>query len=299
MRTVLVIAAAAAVFLIAGIGFSQHTASREERPASSWAYHQSPFFDLASFIDDSVAKAAGAARVDLDAVAGGLVPHHVPTAIPLLAEFYVKLKQTRAVSSFVVIGPDHIDAGRGDISVSKARFVTPFGTLEPDTDLIAELEASGVVVHDEAPFENEHSIDSQMLLISKLFPDARVVPLVVRSSAANETARALGSALAALAHGGVFVVGSVDFSHYLSGVQARPVDRLSADILAAASAGSVPFVDADSKQTLVALFSFFEAMGADRSADVRVFNTADFTPTGDYTTGYVTGFWGTQSAQAR
>jgi len=209
-----------------------------------------------------------------------------------LAEFYAKLKNSRDVKTFIILGPDHVDGGRGDISVSKADFSTPFGSLEPNLEIIESLENSGFVIHDETPFDQEHSIHSQLLFIGRLFPDAKIVPLVFRSSATNGFARAFGSVMSEYLDENVFIVASVDFTHYLSEEQARPIDELSGSILSAINAKSAGLIESDSPQSLSALVSALEEKQANDLSDLGIFNTADFSDNQDYTTGYVTGFWG-------
>ena len=151
--------------------------------------------------------------------------------------------------------------------------------------MIEKLENSGFVVHDETSFDREHSIDSQLLLISKLFPEARVVPLIFRSNVNNKTAKAFGKVLADLADDNTFIVGSVDFSHYLSEAQARPLDYLSANVLDAVTSQFGGLVEADSTQALVALMSFLEKRGVEHSTNLQTFNTSDFSANRDFTTG--------------
>ena len=266
--------------------------SKKEGPDIAENYHQSQFFEYAQFIENSVEQTKNDERVDLDLALGGIVPHHVPTTIPLLAKFYAKLKNTREVKTFIILGPDHVDRGRGQINVSNAVFVTPFAEIKPDLEIIEKLENSGFVTHDETPFDREHSIDSQLLLISKIFPEAHVVPLVFRSNINNKTAGAFGEVLAEVARDDVFIVGSVDFSHYLSEAQATPLDHLSANVLSAVISQFGGLVEADSTQALVALMSFLEARSANHHVDLQIFNTGDFSYNRDFTTGYVSGFWG-------
>ena len=282
----------AILFALAGVGLYFVLSDRTKTPDVAGAYHKSQFFKYAEFIESSVEEAKSDAKIDLNKVMGGIVPHHIPTTIPLLTEFYTKLKNTRDVKTFIILGPDHVDRGRGDISVSKARFITPFGTLEPDEDIINHLEKSGFIVYDETPFEQEISIDAQLLLISKIFPKANIVPLIFRSSITNETARAFGKLLAAVADNDTFIISSVDFSHYLSEKQARPIDYFSASVLGAMNSKSTALVDADSVQALTAFMAFLESKGANSHTGLQIFNTSDFNSNIDYTTGYVMGFWG-------
>lgn len=282
----------AVLLVLLGAGLYFILPHRQGVPEIIQAYHQSQFFKYSGFIESSVKEANAATKIDLNKIMGGIVPHHIPTTIPLLAEFYTKLKNARDVKTFVILAPDHVNAGRGNISVSRADFVMPFGTLRPNLAMIEQLEASGFLTQDEKPFDHEHSIDSQLLLISRLFPDAQIVPLIFRSSITNEEARAFGKILASVLDEDTFVVSSVDFSHYLSEIQARPIDYLSANVLGAIDSKSTELVDADSEQALMALMSYLETKGANHHVDLQVFNTRDFNSNNDYTTGYVTGFWG-------
>ena len=292
MRRIPKIYIVAALLVLVSVGLYFVLSDRTRAPEIARAYHQSQFFKYASFIESSVEQAKKDEKIDLNKVMGGLVPHHIPTTIPLLAEFYTKLKNSRDIKTFVILGPDHVDAGRGNISVSKADFIMPFGALRPNLAIIEQLESSGFILQDEASFDREHSIDSQLLLISKIFPDAQIVPLIFRSSITNEEARAFGKILADVVDENTFIVSSVDFSHYLSERQARPIDYLSANVLGAIDSKSTDLVKADSEQALAALMSFLETKGANHHVDLQVFNTRDFNSNNDYTTGYVTGFWG-------
>ena len=292
MRRIPKIYIVAALLVLVSVGLYFVLSDRTRAPEIARAYHQSQFFKYASFIESSVEQAKKDEKIDLNKVMGGLVPHHIPTTIPLLAEFYTKLKNSRDIKTFVILGPDHVDAGRGNISVSKADFIMPFGALRPNLAIIEQLESSGFILQDEASFDREHSIDSQLLLISKIFPDARIVPLIFRSSITNEEARAFGKILADVVDENTFIVSSVDFSHYLSERQARPIDYLSANVLGAIDSRSTDLVKADSEQALAALMSFLETKGANHHVDLQGFNTRDFNSNNDYTTGYVTGFWG-------
>lgn len=259
---------------------------------AAFAYHRSNFFEYTATIERIAVASENVEAVSLAQVYGGVVPHHVPTALPLLFDFYHRLEKTRGVRTFVILGPDHVDAGRGGISVSRSSFVTPFGILEPDRDVIDAIAAKGLAVLDKEPFEREHSIDAQTLLISRFFPQAKIVPLIFRSSLTNVQAAAFGAALAELVGDEAFLVASVDFSHYLNAEQARPIDRLSADALSAMSSGQYGLVEADSPQALAAFSAYLRAKNGREGADVRVFNAADFGEKSDFTTGYIVGFFG-------
>jgi AmmeMemoRadiSam system protein B len=280
------------VFLLIFVAGRFFTFPKSEPLETVEPYHQLQFFEYAQFIEKELEQPKSNEKIDLDVALAGIVPHHIPTTIPLLVEFYTKLKNTREVKTFVVIGPDHFDKSRSEIAVSKKTFVTPFSSIKPNLEIIEKLEKSGFVMHDEASFSGEFSIHAQLLIIGKLFPEAQIVPLVIRSNNSNKKARVFGKVLADVVDNDTFVIGSVDFSHYLSEKQANPLDNLSANVLSAITSRFGGLVEADSTQTLVILMSFLEEREANQSVDLQVFNTGDFTDNRDFTTGYVTGFWG-------
>lgn len=255
--------------------------------------HVSQYSKEAPYLEETVAKFQNTEKLDMGDVYGGITPHHVPTAFPLLAEFYLKLKKTKDIDTFVILGPDHWEKGKGDISISEAEFITPFGKLSPDLAMIKKLEDSRFVIHDEVPFE-DHSIQAQLLFIAKLFPNAKVVPIVFRSSTGNDTAEKLGEFIASVSGPHTFVVGSVDFSHYLNEEAARPLDENSAAIMASLDPRLAGLAKADSPASLTALVAAVKKMGSDTSEPVGdgSFNSGEYSNMGDFTTGYVVQFFG-------
>lgn len=226
---------------------------------------------------------------------GGLVPHHLPVVLPLLTDFYLKLKANQAVPTFIILGPDHVDAGRANITISEFGFSTPYGILDSDRKIVNELIQGGTVVADESAFINDHSILSQIFLISRFFPEAKVVPIVFRAGTRLDEASALGHQLANFAKQGAFLVGSIDFSHYLTEAQARPIDELSTKIIRSFDSNAINLVATDSRASVSALLAALADGEANNADDVRFLNTYDFNTNQTYTTGYITGFFSQSS----
>src|SRR3990167_1032379 len=281
------------VMIIGAVFYFKSNPKLEVRSPS--LIHVTKYTQEVGYVEDSVAKFQNEEKLEFSDTFGGITSHHVPTAFPLLAEFYSRLKNTKNIDTFIVLGPDHWEKGRADVSISEADFITPFGKLSPDMDMIKKLEESRFVIHDEAPF-GDHSIQAQLLFISKLFPDAKVVPIVFRSSTANETAEKLGELIASLSGPHTFVVGSVDFSHYLNEEAARPLDENSAAILESLDPRLAGLTKADSPSSLTALVAAVKKLGADTSTPVGdgFFNSGEYSDMSDFTTGYVVQFFGTK-----
>jgi AmmeMemoRadiSam system protein B len=261
-------------------------------PKLETIYHQSQWNEYAPEIDKVASLTPSVKPLDLKRVYGGVVSHHIPTTIPKLVDFYRRLKATQTVNNFIIIGPDHTDAGREPISISNASFFTIYGEVIPINNLAQKLNSKNLVNIDEAPFDLEHSVGSQILIISKIFPDSRVTPIIVRSDVSENQARALGQTLSSYIDDETVVIVSVDFSHYLSTNQAMPLDQISGEVLQNLDLGALSLVTVDSvKSTMI----FMEIMNINDARDTdnfTVLNTNDLMQNSDYTTGYVFGYWG-------
>ncbi len=256
--------------------------------ASASSVHITTFGEYAPILDRIVATKAikNLPPLGVSRILGGVTSHHIPTSFPVLAKFYQTLKATQSVDTFVIIGPDHYAKGKADIAISEASFKMPAGTVQPNMTMIKAIEKSGMATHDERAFA-DHSIHSQLLLISKLFPKARVVPIIIRGSVRSKRAEKLGTLIGKLADSHTVVIASVDFSHYLPEGQALPIDRHSAVLMAEGTTESAGKAEADSPQSLVAYTAAVNAMGSTQVVPFGVYNSGDFSQQKDYTTGWV------------
>jgi len=291
MRKKILIVISVLFILLLGVVF--YLTMSKDNPRNPEPVHVSQYFHEAEYINASINKLDGIDGLDLKEVFGGVVSHHISTAIPFLAEFYSKLKKSKDVDTFVVLAPDHFGKTENSISISKAEFITPFGKLMPDLETIEKLEKSGLVKQDENPF-NDHSIDSQMLFIGRLFPNSKIVPIMFRFNAPSRLAEELGELLASVVGPNTFIVASVDFSHYLNKGQAQLLDIQSASILDLRNPKLVNLTESDSPQSLITLITAANKLGADSNISLGVFNSSELNNKEDYTTGYVIQFLGSK-----
>jgi AmmeMemoRadiSam system protein B len=255
------------------------------------AYHVSRWNEYAPNIE----KARGEGDYEplkLSHVYGMVLPHHIPATIPQLVEYYRRLKATEEVKNFIVIGPDHTDAGKDWITVSNAKFVTAFGEVTPIQGLAQSLVDQKVATIEEAPFDPEHSVGAHILVISSIFPGAHVTPIIIKSHTPGELAEALGKAIASSTDENTVIVASVDFSHYLSTEQATPIDVASGEVVKNLDVKSLALIKADSSHSMEAFMTDMNEKKAKDTDRFQVLNTLDFMQNSDYTTGYVFGFWG-------
>ena len=163
-------------------------------------------------------------------VLGGVVPHHYSVAASVIAGFYEGIS-SQQVDTVIVIGPDHFNMARHPIITSVESFSTLFGTINPESNLIAYLLRNGGVFVDEVPFETEHSIYSQLPFIKRTYPDAKIVPLIINISTTKEDADRLSDSISKFLKENtiknLLVLASVDFVHYLDSEETDKLDRQS------------------------------------------------------------------------
>jgi AmmeMemoRadiSam system protein B len=149
-------------------------------------------------------------------VAAGLVPHAGWTfSGPTAALVFAAVRQQRPhVEVFVLLGAAHGYFGARPALDGSAAWETPLGDIELDTPLRQALLDSDAAVVDSASHRQEHSIEVQVPFIQHLFPEARLVPIIVPPT---DSALALGNILGEkLSAGGrdVVCIASTDLTHY-------------------------------------------------------------------------------------
>lgn len=147
-----------------------------------------------------------------DEITMGVTSHHLPTASPLIGQFYRTLKDSKGPRKvFVVVGPDHYEKCTSTVTTTKRAYRTSFGELASGAMIVDELTTAGVVVDDEC-FSGEHAIAVESNYIKYLYKDAVIVPVLFSiKSAADEIAK-VQQVLDK--HPEVFLLVSVDFNHY-------------------------------------------------------------------------------------
>ncbi len=151
-----------------------------------------------------------------DPLVAGIVPHAGWTFSGALgAMVFAAVRQQRgAVRTFVVFGAAHGYFGAKPALDGSDGWATPLGTAEIDDPLRQSLLESGAAVAASSAHRREHSIEVQIPFIQHLFPEARILPVIVP---ANESAIVLADALADLPADVVaetVCIGSTDLTHY-------------------------------------------------------------------------------------
>ena len=138
---------------------------------------------------------------------------------------------------FVILGPNHHGAGEAIAVWSRGSWKTPLGEVTIDERVAdAIITQSSYAKADERAHRQEHSIEVQLPFLQFLFPDAKIVPICMRSEIVTqsrvldiwEMSTEVGQAVArALDQMGVdgLVIASSDFTHFESTRSAQSKDH--------------------------------------------------------------------------
>ncbi len=147
----------------------------------------------------------------------GLVPHAGWIYSGAIAvETLVTLRESGTPATVVILGAVHSWGVGRPALYGQGMWETPLGDLEVDGALASEIveQAAGEVEDNPYAHSQEHSIEVQLPFIKYLFPEAKIVPLMVPPT---ERSVALGEAIARAVkprQGDVYLVGSTDLTHY-------------------------------------------------------------------------------------
>lgn len=155
-------------------------------------------------------------------ISGIVVPHH-DLVKAQRAEFFDTIAHEIAPPKTVIlISPNHYDAGKADIQTTDKTWDLSNGMLEPDLERVTYI-AQRVASEETSSFQNEHGIYLVLPDIKRVWPDAKVVPIILKNNAKiDELAENLKKSC-----NECLMVASVDFSHYQPAVLANEHDQLS------------------------------------------------------------------------
>jgi AmmeMemoRadiSam system protein B/AmmeMemoRadiSam system protein A len=173
---------------------------------------------------DGFLSAAKPEKIPAGRVRALIVPHAGYVYSGPVAAFAYKLVQGTDFETVVIIGPTHRYGFEGCSIYPEGGFETPLGVAEVDKSIAqALIKASGFSFDPEAHKE-EHSVEVQVPFIQKVFPKAKIVPIVM-GYPDEPTIRAMAGALAkVLKDKNALVIASTDMSHYLEKGKANALD---------------------------------------------------------------------------
>jgi hypothetical protein len=156
--------------------------------------------------------------VDPKQLVAGIVPHagwvfSGPTA----AKVFKSVQEKAEPETFLIFGAVHVwGVGRKAAIFEEGEWQTPCGTVEIDEELADAIfdVAGGEVIADTSAHDREHSIEVQIPFIQYLFPDAKILPIMIApEKQAAELGKKIGNLLKEQEKQ-VVILGSTDLTHY-------------------------------------------------------------------------------------
>ncbi len=164
-------------------------------------------------------------------VVGLIAPHAGYVYSARVAACGYRLVRGLSFDSVVIIGPSHQLAFEGCSIYLRGGFETPLGVVEVDENLARELARYSGFGYIPEAHDREHSVEVQVPFIQKVFPRARIVP-VVMGNQTDRTIQALAAALTRATEGKkVLVVASTDLSHFLNRPRANERDGQTIELI--------------------------------------------------------------------
>lgn len=151
-----------------------------------------------------------------ETIAAAIVPHAGWVFSGELAALAFKAIEqvNKTVDTFILCGAAHRYMQQSPAVDDSDQWETPLGVIDIDTELATEIIARGAV-GDASAHRSEHSIEVQVPFIQKLFPDARIVPIVIPIAGFDPE---FGIKLGELIHNKkdkrIVCVASTDLTHY-------------------------------------------------------------------------------------
>ena len=148
------------------------------------------------------------------------------------ASAFKQIDPAKEYENIFILGSSHYIAFEGASVYSQGNFITPLGTVKVNTDLANRL------IKDNSVFSNrldahsrEHSVEVQIPFLQyRLKKDFKIIPIVLGTQA-PETCQRIAEALwPYLNKKNLFVISS-DFSHYPSYMDAKNIDKATADAI--------------------------------------------------------------------
>jgi len=256
-----------------------------------------PVHPLTFFDDQAFAQALSRAEASDPAPMPGaravIVPHHWLAGHLILGSLR-DLAASGDYRRIILIGPNHINAGGAAVITSDLPWQTPFGLVEPDGEAIRRLTSNGIALSEPSVLTYEHAVAGIVPAIAYYLPEARVVPLVLRSDLTPTEVEALAAALAPLLDDETALIAAVDFSHYLSAQEARQNDRETLEALQSLDSSRILSFGnehVDSPASIAAVMETMRLLGATEFELRENINSSDLggpalAPVTSYITGY-------------
>jgi len=220
-----------------------------------------------------------------------VVNQHILAAHLIAQQF--ALSADPKVKTVVLITQNNWSAGLAPIITSRYSWKTPLGDIKPASELVDTLINKKLASEEEEIFTTEHGITGIIPYVANSFPNATVIPLVIRDGTSDELVDALASELSKLNLSTTAIIGTIDMSHYLPKYIADAHDRLTVQSIKEFDYSTLPRLDIDTVPTLRTIMKVAENAHEKSFVQTGGINSADIVNDPELlsTTSYITGYF--------
>ncbi|MDD4333409.1 MAG: AmmeMemoRadiSam system protein B [Patescibacteria group bacterium] len=195
---------------------------------------------------------------------GAIMPHHLIVK-DKMEEFLSGIKKYN-YQTIILIGPNHFERGHSQIITSDQSWQTDSGDFLPDENIIEALAENKIASIDDQTIKGDHSMYNLTPLLKQYWPQAKIVPIILSSTASPQKAEELADFLAKnLNQENSLVLASVDFSHYQPMSVADWHDEKSQAVIESFDFGRVYDLEIDSPPSIYTVLKYLEIIGAEKS----------------------------------
>ena len=268
----------------------------EEKVFKSKKETLSSFFNSRKNYEEAFSSVGEIEKKEIEA---GIISHHF-LAKNLIAKFFSGIKNEN-IENVLLVGPDHFGAIKdNDVSAYTSNLIwtTPFGELQPNNNLIdGIINKTNVKINDLA-FRQEHSIYVLVPFVKKFFPNAKIIPLILRNNNDLNNFNDFGIKLRDIVREKTLIIVSSDFSHNMSVDQAKNNDEKSIVNLKSLSPDTISKVTCDCNNCIATMLGFLGTGGKNNFYLVENKNSSDFGGGNTNVTSYVSGYYLTETKKA-
>lgn len=208
-------------------------------------------------------------------ILAAVVPHHLIGGRYIADVFsQAKINQIKTV---IVLGPNHKEKGDNEVFTTVSDWITAQGRLEADQIPIESLIQKKVAMEEKNIIAGDHSIGNILPFVAYYLPEAKIVPIIVKHNISDEKEDMLLRWLMENIDDKTLVIGSADFSHYLSVTEANEKDVEMKKMIEGKKYTQIEKLNndyVDSPQTLLTILKLAETRNATKSL-IRSQNSYD------------------------
>ena len=155
-----------------------------------------------------------------------IVPHAGYAFSGQVAAYAYKLIQNKNYKSVVILSPSHRFGFDGCSIYLKGGYETPLGIAEVDAKLAADISKATGFGYISQAHQTEHAVEIQVPFVQTVFPQAKIVPIVMGIPSKVTILRLAEGLKKVLARKKVLLIASTDLSHFLTKEEANKKGRV-------------------------------------------------------------------------